>query len=642
MNLKNNFWYFLLNEPGDRRFSKCDYICIFIILGILTSVFFPFFKNINYISKNPDWLLPFTYAASAKEILCEFGQFPLRTPYFMGGHSSVGNPFSFSLTPLFIFVLATNEIIGVKIIVFCFFLTSAAGMFYLTRNIFRFNGMSAIFTTFTFMLCSWWPAEARSGSYNKFYFYLIPLLLALFIKSKEKKIYLLYTALLLSLFILQGGLIQFSVIFFLIIFIFSELINFEIAFRERYRLFFLYFKNLLLICVIAVLVCAVKVIPAVELMSSGYNMPHKEIHKSYSYYLEREEALDIKNLFHSAAVPLKPSPELYYDYGHGQMYVGIIAILMLFISFFLFPKRMLRFLVLLAFFIVLSMGSNSPINIHKVVWTIFWPFKMVYKLEKYFVVYILFCASMIAGNAFNFFCKEKRRNILFFYFIVLLFISAICNLYQSNRWLYKDIFDTPLPHLAKEKEFFHIKLRGVPDDSFVEKVVNYYTIDQYYNLLRNIGTSNGVVPFTKTSHVIPKFFYYTDGKQWRERSADPDNMYLSKDMNPKYRGEVFSEHDENIIELQYFSPLEIKFNTIVKKPGKLIINQNYHKAWKSNVGKIYDCSGLLCLYVEKKGAYNISVNYIPLIFYCGLIISVFSFLFIGYWLIFSKNKVSAN
>jgi len=507
-------------------------------------------------------------------------------------------------------------------------------MYYLTRTVFKFNGLAAIFTTLTFVLCSWWPAEARSGSYTKFYYLFLPLLFAFFIQSKDKR-FLVYAALLLSLFVLQSGLVQFSVIFFLMVFTLSEFANMEIPFRERAASFFIYFKNLVIICVMVAFICAAKIVPTLEVLYSDYNLPHKNITKSYSAYLEREEPLLIKDLWDTIITPIKPVEEAYHDYGHGQMYMGIIPVFLFFLSIVLYPRRTFRFLFLFIFFLVLAMGSQAVFNIHKFFWMLLGPLKQIFKLEKYFVVYLLFFATIIAGHAFNVLSKERCRGRYIISLGILLLFLSITDLYQSNRWLYKDIFDTPLPSLRKESDFFHVKLSGVPIRFvYAEDIVNYYALDQYYNVLQGRGTVNGVVNINRPSNVIAKYFYETDGNEWRERSANPNEMYTRIESNPDYRGEVFPMDDGNHIRPLELSPHKIKFNAFLKKAGIVVINQNYDQGWRSILGKIGNCNGLLCVYIEKEGIHTILLHYVPLIFYVSSVLSVCSLLGIVYVLMF--------
>lgn len=63
------------------------------------------------------------------------------------------------------------------------------------------------------------------------------------------------------------------------------------------------------------------------------------------------------------------------------------------------------------------------------------------------------------------------------------------------------------------------------------------------------------------------------------------------------------------------------------QPDDLIINQNYDKDWKVNIGNIYNVNGLIGIRIDQPAKGNLILRYVPVSFYLGLAISIISLLY---------------
>ena len=158
--------------------------------------------------------------------------------------------------------------------------------------------------------------------------------------------------------------------------------------------------------------------------------------------------------------------------------------------------------------------------------------------------------------------------------------------------------------------------------------------DGYFYLQQNVGMADWLFTNLKIkSTIIPKYLIKLG--DYRYLSNAPGNLEL----NPFYKGEVFFLNQENDAQLRYFSPNEIHVDVKMKDAGTLIINQNYHAAWRTNAGSLLNHNGLLAISLDKTGSYIVRLTYVPFDFYLGMIISASSLL-ISYHLFIYKKTFS--
>ena len=109
------------------------------------------------------------------------------------------------------------------------------------------------------------------------------------------------------------------------------------------------------------------------------------------------------------------------------------------------------------------------------------------------------------------------------------------------------------------------------------------------------------------------------------------DLVSSGGINPLYKGEAFFTNDKNEARIARFSPNIIDIVFELSSPDKLIINQNYHKSWKTNKGRVINCQGLLAVELTNRGKGSLRLSYMPLDFFAGLFISLTTFFgLIGY------------
>jgi hypothetical protein len=71
-------------------------------------------------------------------------------------------------------------------------------------------------------------------------------------------------------------------------------------------------------------------------------------------------------------------------------------------------------------------------------------------------------------------------------------------------------------------------------------------------------------------------------------------------------------------------PNSVTVQVTIREPGILVINQNYHSAWWTDRGELFDRDGLIALRLHETGTYTVHLRYLPPSFVVGLAVSVLS------------------
>jgi len=585
-----------------------ELVTILVIVSLVFVFFLPIFIHIHSIRRGGDWLQHYSFYASARRIILDYHQIPFRTPYFEGGYPMLAHPQDPSLDPIFLFPLIFGEVVGMKVIMLFYSLIGSLGMYYLTRWVLRFTRTGALLATLVFAFGNWLLSRMMDGNFDEGYFFTFPLILAFFLKSEKDKRYLIYSAFPLALTIFAAKYV-FPIIS-LYLGLFALLKSFTLKGRSL-RTNFVLPKNLVIVIVLAVMLASVKVMPMVKLLSSVSIKPDDIWAHDRQYDWQSLQASVAKN-----QIRLESS------------YVGVLALALCGVAFVLYFKELKRFIILLGIFTLLAMGSNAPINLYDIIRKL--PiFDTMHAPAKYFNFFIMFSICLGAGKSLQ--LLEGWKGTIWARITGLgIILLGVGPLFIGNLRVQKSVFTDEMPPIRKEESFFQVELEGAfwprPDNA-----------DQYFNVLRNVGTIDSYFLLNISRSSVPKYIVSKDNQQVP---------------NPHYRGEVFFLDDVNQAELVYFSPNKILVKATVYRPGLLLINQNYDKNWHTNVGHLEPYKlkeglrenklnkGLLAVRIANKGDFLVQLSYSVPAFYIGLAISCATFVVLVVLLIRNRKPAA--
>ncbi|MFH1458395.1 MAG: hypothetical protein ABIG31_04430 [Candidatus Omnitrophota bacterium] len=597
-----------------------DTIIIILLILLISLSCLPLFKNIQNINFHWDWLQMLSYFRASRQSLLQDYQFPLRTYYFGGGYPLLANPQDPSFSLFLIPVLIFGEVLGLKINVFLFHLLGVLGMYYLTRCVLNYNTLGAAFSSIVFGLAGHaHRLLIRGQDYipTSFYFF-IPLVLALFIKSKGDKRYLIFTVLVFTVIAMQAGLYLAPLLLFIFLFSLLELLRWE---NKKMIFDPAALKNFFFVISVSFLLGAVKFLPMLELLKQnprqmdGYNPFWGPLWP---------------NIFKAFFVHQRSFP--YIGMHWNYFYIGYVPVLLSFAAFLVFWRRNMRYLILGIIFALLSFGARTPLDLFRFLGKL--PlFHSIEAPTRYFVSYVTFILALASGSLF---LIQQRFKLWVMTPALILCVGFVgADLFFTNST--RDVsFPAAIPKYDYQQSFFSVKnLKPgtqvsslIPSKMFQTRSWEWTFPTQYELMLQNIGKINAYVNIHLRESSVPKYLIGWNGSA----SLEPKNFTWH--LNPDYRGEIaFLNNPGNAAAFRVFNANKMVAKVSVIEPDTLIINQNYDKSWRTNLGRPKNYNGLLALDLDKKGEYLVSFTYRPVSFILGLVVSLVTLIsMMIYWL----------
>src|SRR3989339_389204 len=194
--------------------NKKELIAILFIMLVTFLCQYPLIKSIKKISMDEDFLQYASRHLSFRKSIIEYHQFPLRSHYFGGGYPTIAEPEDPSLSPFVTLTLIFGEVVGLKLIAIAIYMIGTISMFFLCRRVLFYNIEGALFSTLSFSLASWFHMRVFGGNFNELYYFFVPLMFYLFEKYNTDKKYFFPLVLLLTIVLMDGKLVFFSIILF--------------------------------------------------------------------------------------------------------------------------------------------------------------------------------------------------------------------------------------------------------------------------------------------------------------------------------------------------------------------------------------------------------------------------------------------
>ncbi len=542
------------------------------------------------------YLVAYSYYAS----IFENHRFPLWSEFCAGGFYQITYPETYFFEPITLFLILFGVVKGLILSYYFFYIFGALSMYYLTRSVLKYNILGALYSSFVFTMCGFFSYMYSCGFRYAKATILIPLLVAFFIKALHKNKYIVWTALLLSLCFIQTAL------YFAIIVLFLFMIACSYSVMKKQSKFFLKKRPLIIFLSIMLLTF---------LFSAYYLFPLLETFKADSRMSGEVYKIDIKqaNTFSSFIKNLL----FPVNAGVRTMYMGYIPVLLFLSSAIIFFRSLKKWLIILFLFIMLSIGPNSFFDLHYFLWHL--PiFNSMAESSKYYAPVTIFLISIIGGKIFLLFNQRRTKKTVKFLSIFLV-VFVYFNLLCSNIG-YFNVYNKRVP-LQKSNKDFSATVEAINIHKGDEGMGSILRFILFLNGYGNLGMTELVVktdvesfgPFIKSRYfIIPEYAFLIPSTK------------LITISNPNYKGEAELKNKNNIVEQIFIKANKIKIKVRIREPDRLIINQNYSRHWKTRDGKIENHVGRLSVWLDRVGDYIVEIDFVPLDFYVGLLISVIS------------------
>jgi len=619
----------LLKEDSKQKKNmnkKIEVVTVTILLIAIGFYLLPLLRNIDraftFYQKNciNSWYRIYLDGSFYRHAILSNYQFPFWMPFREGGNFGPGYPTEISLNPLSIFILLFGVVKGLNLTWYALYIAGALSMYNLARIVLKYNRIGAFYSAIVFAMNGFFPYMQHNGFLFARETILLPLLVTFFLKSIKENKYILFTSIMLWLFFIQTGIYFCVVVLFLFLIASLESIrkvNKKIIVEKRY--FIVFFVSL----VFALLLSLGRLLPMLEVLNLGSQMQNYLVESGNTFAQFKMSLFEAKN-----------SRE-------DTMYIGYFPVLLCIFAGVLWFKRLKNWLIILFLFILLSLGPNSFIDLHYFLWHL--PiFNSMIEISKYYTLIIVFLVSLISGAFFWLVSKKLSKTAKIFLVIIPVLFTYGDLLWTNSS--YFNSYTTELPMKILHKDFFQIKFINVLED---DQGTQTAVLPALY--IKGIGSINSR-PFNKkwflrrdsifkimekNNPITPKYFMLP---QYAFLMPSTKLMTIP---NLNYKGEAFFLFPENKVEWFSVKMNVIKLKVNVKKPDRLIINQNYSKYLKIAEGKIEDYDGRISILLDKLGSYMVEIHVMPLNFYVGCFISMMS-LSIFIWLLFKKRKKSAG
>jgi hypothetical protein len=523
-----------------------------------------------------------------RTIILQYQQFPLWNPYSNGGNVYLAHPHAAFLSPAYVFVLIFGGLLGLKISWVFHLFFGMLGMFFLSRHLGIFK-LSARLAAIVFMLCSMFTLHLTEGHIEWLGLAYLPWLFLYFLKSKESKKCLVLAVGFFALMILSSSI---DVLMVTTVIISSYAIFLSIKNSK-----ILFFRNAILIILIAIILCSIKLVPMFEFLGRNPRKTSSDGNTEMSLLskvlLSRDQAFyyqKTKWAWPEGKVRVRGRD---FDIGWHEYgaYIGFFPLILAMVGvFFCFKQNWPLFITgLLSLWI--SLGSSAFFNL----------WKLIHKLPVYdslqvpsrFILGFIFCMSLFAG--FGLSKAEEVNGKKWHKFLIGIIVSFIfLDLFLVNRPLLDNVF-TIKPKEAEK----HIEFR-----------------QRYRDLILFPGESRSSMYFTLMSNsgIVNSYEVVSVGHGGVAVEGEND-----------YKGEVYLSGNNGGVNIVRHTPEYIEVEVNVLKPDLIVVNQNFYPGWKIKGfdGKVESYNGLIAVRVPA-GKYKVIFYYFPNSFMIGLSLTVLS------------------
>ncbi len=581
-----------------RRFDIFAYALIFVLI-ILSSI--PPLSSGDKLNNNNDFFQYLGRHEAVRKAVFEYHTFPQRSFWFGGGYPTIGDPEDPTLNPLMLLTLIFGSIKSLKIIPFIAILIGGLSTYALARYILGYTKWGSLFSGLIFGLSLFVPLRIQDGNPNEVYAAFLPLCLLLIgLACRGRKVALLIVPFVFYTMLSDGKLTaMMAFVYIIVLCIFDVIPIFDTFGSSKSKIRIKPLKTIILALAVTFFIGMIRILPALELIRSKGGIGNIDLYFqtktytpegvfAYTYQQLWQELIGWKNI-------------------QGLVTVGWLPVMLSLVAFYVFRRKSFPFGLNLFLFGWLILAFNAPVDLLKFLWKV--PiFSAVYRPYKYFSFEIAFTFAIVSGQFFWILAKIRPR-LIGHIIAVILIIVGVWFLYPKMAKIQKEtyIFDLPAEYQTKSDEFYNIQGKDIVRNR--KEPLESLT---YTNLIRNIGTIDWHTGIPIDENAVPKFFIDVNG---------------TRVPNPDYHGEVYFLDSTNMAQA-YFRPNSIIIQVSLQKPDTLIMNQNYHRDWNTDKGRLFEKDGLLALELDEIGTYNITLRYISQSFFIGLTVSTLSILFL--------------
>ena len=500
-----------------------------------------------------DWQMIHHHWEAQRIAVQRFGEWPVWDPFFCGGITIAGNPESQLYAPLFWLTFLIGSIAAAKLFLLLHAACALLGMYWLARAEYRLQPGAAAFAAVAWALSGWLAWDGSGGHATFLPFAFAPWIVLCFRRSERSPAFVVATAALLVLTLLEGGTYPFP---YFVLLLALEL-GLKLAQRGSVRAVL---RGAAQIAALTTLAGAIRLLPiALELSATPRAVAS-------------EDALGWRDVWlmltaRSHEWSFAPHPYVWPEYGS---YVGysVLALAAIGAAACVARRAPPHLLLGLLLFGLLMLGSPAP----------YFPWPLLHELPVYdslrvpsrFAVLVTFYLALLAGHALALLLMRLPRR-------PALAVAGLAVAAQSadmlavtaeivDRW-----HEPPLSSAAPEPAFH------VANDSRYGFALASYPQLNVGSLLCYAGAMN----------------WQASPALWIGRSAQARVV--------RARGRVLSW---GVTTRRVFAEVDLP------KPARVVFNQNHAPGWTASTGELQEDRGRLAVDLPA-GRRRIELVYAP-------------------------------
>jgi hypothetical protein len=560
---------------------------VVLVLGAVTLAALychPIFNNITNWGIQ-DWDEYHLYQEVSRQTVTEYFELPLWNPYVCGGMPMFGNPQSRILTPFFLLhlVFGVPPAFRVEIVLHLALAFLGAFLFASASGVRR---LGSVVAGGVYAFSSYFAVNLMTGQPVFLATAYLPFIGWLLIRGGNQRENEWGIALCVALMFGEGG---HYVVPISIVFIVALLIA-----QAHHPHPTLVIRRLSKIGLLAIGLSAVKLFPAIELMSR-----YPRLMSDYSGYsvgsllfslLSRDQTVDAA----------QPGHSLVYGMDENGVYVGILGVGLAVIGVLAQGRRRWRLVTVFGIFVWLSFGNRYGHS----VWS-FLHLLPVYdsmRVAQRFRLVWLLGLALFAGIGLDTICDFVTRMfrhplcgpVVGVFVLAALFVD----LFAVGLGPWRDAFPIPPPAIERAPEFRQAGSGPLYDahGPVAKRHEHSSWSGHMANYLANRGTIDCYEPVPVRHAAIP---FDAAG----------------------YRGEVYVVDTLGDAEIIERTSNTIRIRAQLNFDGTVVINQNFYPGWWTSAGKVVEHDGLLAVELGP-GTHEISLRFLPLTFVLGAFVTL--------------------
>ncbi len=563
-----------------------------------------------------DWDQHASYHEAARLSLLEYRQIPLWNPYYCGGTDLLANPQSRVLAPTFPLLLVLGTAAGLKVELALYAILGMVGLYALGR-VHGLDRIASWLAPSAYFLSTLYALPASTGMTWCTSAAYLPWAFFSHLRATKDLRYALGGGACLALMFFSGG--AYLLVISLSFLAFYTLLGWREPGLQRGG------EALALAVLSCVALGAVKIFPSVAFMDefprrmaqrSGFSLQSLLVglfseDQGLLVQWSRFDGRHLDSLLWGIST----------DFDDVGMYVGPLVAALFVAGTVVGLSCHWKLVAAVLCFGALSLGNRLPLG----------PFELLHRVpiyapmrysERFRFVWLL-CALLLAGHGLQWFRERVARFFPHPRWGALasagLVACLLLDFFARTRPVYLAAFPIPAMQVARSAEFRQIT--RLPN----------------YDANGPVGTAERTATevFGSWSAHLPALLMNRGAVHCYETAFVPRQAIPMND--PAYRGEAYLSGTAGVLTTDLWTPNRLRYAVQVEHPGRLVVNQNYYRGWRSVDDRpLLDEGGLLSVPVTPEDR-TVEIYYRPQSFVLGAVISAAAWTALPYVLARSRR-----